>query len=59
MSLIPETLIIGKPCKATSELSVFIEIQTLQNQSLSGPELRNEITSEFGVKVSRTIIDLK
>jgi hypothetical protein len=57
-ALIPDALRIGRPSKRSNDLAAFIEARTLQNPSLSGPNLANEIATEFGLNVSRTTINL-
>jgi hypothetical protein len=57
-TLIPKALKIGRPSKRSNDLTAFIEARTLQDLSLSGPNLANESATEFGVNVSRTTINL-
>jgi hypothetical protein len=38
--------------------TAFIEARTLQDPSLPGPNLANEIATEFGVNISRTTSNL-
>jgi transposase len=55
--IIPDTLRIGKPQKATSELAAFIEARTIQWSSLAATRLSDEIQAQFGVKISPTLIN--
>jgi hypothetical protein len=41
-----------------NDLTAFLEARTLQDPSLSGPNLANKIATEFGVNVFRTTINL-
>jgi hypothetical protein len=49
---------IGQPRKSSSELTLFIEARTLQNQSIFGVDLGAEIAEEFRFHVLRTTINV-
>jgi transposase len=48
---IPDPLPLARPRKVTERIKTFIEVRTLQEVGLAGPELVLEIINKFGVEL--------
>jgi hypothetical protein len=55
--VIPGPLRIGRPRKRSSDLIAFVEARMLQSPSMSSSALSDEIATEFGVHLSRAIVN--
>jgi hypothetical protein len=51
-SLIPEALHVGRPDKGPSEFASYNEVRMIQEPSISGESLSEEISDEPGISLS-------
>jgi hypothetical protein len=54
--MIPDTLMIVRPSKRSSDVTIFVETRTLQDSRLSASYLSHEIVIELDIHVWRTIV---